>query len=164
MRWRWRCSRAGGPPTPVAEKARPPRDREDLRRPDWWAGQLAAGPNRPRPTERGCHAGPPNSTVAARTADLRQARRAGRRYRARAGSWSTRLAVEVNGALAGELRAELAAGAGWLADIEHGGLACAPSLRLAVVLRWVRERAVVEQLAGDPGVAVPVPMAKPGAL
>jgi hypothetical protein len=32
------------------------------------------------------------------------------------------------------------------------------------VLRWVRERAVVEQLDGDPGVAVPMPPVEQGVI
>ncbi|MBN9103221.1 MAG: hypothetical protein J0I49_34765 [Pseudonocardia sp.] len=69
--------------------------------------------------------------------------------------------LEVAGPLADELHANLAAGGGGLRDVDQGGRACLPTLRDAVVLRGVRERAVVEQLEGGPGTAVPCP-GRPG--
>jgi hypothetical protein len=69
--------------------------------------------------------------------------------------------LEVAGPLAHELHADLAAGGGGLRDVEQGGPACLPTLRDAVVLRWVRERAVVEQPEDDSGTAVPVPPVDP---
>lgn len=72
--------------------------------------------------------------------------------------------AQVTGDLNLELRATLAGSAGDLADVEYGGPACTATIRDAVLLRWVRGRAVIEQVDGNPGPAVPVPPAEAGAV
>ncbi|GEC21117.1 hypothetical protein PHY01_34000 [Pseudonocardia hydrocarbonoxydans] len=72
--------------------------------------------------------------------------------------------AQVTGDLNLELRVTLAGSAGSLADVEYGGPACTATIRDAVLLRWVRERATIKYLDGDPGPAVPVPPDEPGAI
>lgn len=71
--------------------------------------------------------------------------------------------VDVAGALVDELHSALAAGDAALRDVEAGP-ACSVSLRDALVLAWVRGRAVVVQLEDDPRPAAPVPPVDPAVV